>query len=33
MIFTEDQYIQDVAAIVGDSIADLVSMCGGSAEN
>ena len=33
VIFTEDQYIQDVAAIVGDSIADLVSMCGGSAEN
>lgn len=33
MIFTEDQYIQDVAAIVGDSIADLVGTCGGSDEN
>uniref|UniRef100_A0A3Q1M3B1 von Willebrand factor A domain containing 7 n=1 Tax=Bos taurus TaxID=9913 RepID=A0A3Q1M3B1_BOVIN len=26
VIFTEDQYIQDVAAIVGDSIADLVTL-------
>lgn len=26
VIFTKDQYIQDVAAIVGDSIADLVSV-------
>lgn len=26
MIFTKDQYIQDVAAIVGDSMADLVNV-------
>lgn len=26
VIFTKDQYIQDVAAIVGDSVADLVSV-------
>lgn len=28
VIFTKDQHIQDVAAIVGDSMADLVSKCG-----
>lgn len=29
VIFTKDQHIRDVAAIVGDSMADLVSKCGG----
>lgn len=28
VIFTKDQHIQDVAAIIGDSMPDLVSRCG-----